>query len=182
MLSQRVVTSLAIAFGGVLGSLAALVRGEPIAAEPPPAPPELPVKRDRTPPASPPGEPAVSAAGAELSPAPAALEGLEAIQTAELACARGDGRACLDAAEAHEHGRGVTADPERARMLTGLGVQQFAVRCMDRVPAACLELAKLHKAGRGVAKDTVAADALVDRATMICSNRPSAPGCPGAQP
>jgi hypothetical protein len=190
MPSQRVVTSLAIAFGGVLGSAAALVGGAP---EPPPDVgrlPFAPIGRAhgetvaRAEPALPPPPRTAVAQAAEsvLTTGAQPLTGIDAVKNAELECSRGNGRSCLDAADAHEHARGIDRDPERARMLTGLGVQQFAIRCMDRVPAACLELAKLHKLGRGVAEDAVAANALVDRATMLCRAKPTAPGCPGEQP
>jgi hypothetical protein len=187
MLSQRVVTSLAIVFGGVLGSAAALVGGSSERA-PEKSLPFAPIGRGpaaereilvRPETALPPPPRAVTAAAARPPSDPALTSGADAVRSAELACARGDGIACLDAADAFREARGVDADQERARMLTGLGVQQFAIRCMDRVPAACLELAKLHKTGRGVAQDGVAANALVDRATMLCRAKPTAPGCPG---
>lgn len=187
MLSQRVVTSLAIVFGGVLGSAAALVGGpsERTAERPLPFPPigrgpaaeaEIFVRPET---AVPPPRQTMPAKTTAPHHDPSGPSGTDAVRSAELACARGDGIACLDAADAFREARGVDPDPERARMLTGLGVQQFALRCMDRVPAACLELAKLHKIGRGVAQDGVAANALVDRATMLCRAKPTAPGCPG---
>jgi hypothetical protein len=189
MLSQRVVTSLAIVFGGVLGSAAALVGGgrEHAPEEPLPFAPlgrgaagdgELIVRPETAVPPPPRTVPATTTARDALTSRAPAPSGVEAVKSAELDCARGDGLACLDAADAFRDARGVEADPERARMLTGLGVQQFALRCMDRVPAACL-VAKLHKVGRGVPQDGIAANALVDRATMLCRAKPSAPGCPG---
>jgi type IV secretory pathway VirB10-like protein len=196
MASNRVVTSLAIAFGGLLGSVAALVGGapEPAAPRPPaafapisrgPAAQSQPPLRPERPVPPPPTLPAATSAMAQPvpkpEPPPTAPTGAQAVRQAELECARGTGRSCLDAAEAYEEARGVGADPERARMLTGLGVQQFAVRCMQRVPSGCLELAKLHSSGRGVARDQRAADALVDRATMLCRARPGAQGCPGTE-
>jgi TPR repeat protein len=203
MASNRVVTSLAIALGGLLGSLAALVGGAPEPAAPGPAAafapisrapathsePRLLAERPIPPPprlsATPATLPAATSAIAQPAPAPEppppGPSDEQGVRQAELDCARGKGRACLDAAEAYRDARGVAADPERARMLTGLGVQQFAVLCMQRVPLGCLELAKLHGSGRGVAKDQKAADALVDRATMLCRNKADAPGCPGSE-
>jgi hypothetical protein len=197
MASNRVVTSLAVAFGGLLGAVTALVGGAPEPRVPSQPPPFAPISRapaGRSEPAIRPEQPippppTLPARTSANIPAPAAataeppppVSGEQAVHQAELECARGNGRACLDAAEALHDARGVTADPERARMLTGLGVQQFAQRCMQRVPAGCLELAKLHSAGRGVARDQKAADALVDRATMLCRARPDALGCPGTE-
>lgn len=194
MPSNRVVSSFAIAFGGLLGTLAALLGRNP--AEPPGAEklPFTPVGRtspmlEVTPAAATATEALPAAASAvSVEPPPAAprapdappISGETAVKQAELDCARGDGVACLAAGEAHQHGRGVAADAERARMLTALGVQRFATRCMARVPGACLELAKLHASGRGVSRDQRAADALVDRATMLCAAKPEASGCPGA--
>ncbi len=191
MPSNRIVTSLAIVFGGVLGSVAALVGPKPGATSAPSSLPFAPVSRGSDSlevtvraetPIPPPPELAAEArpAVAESEPEPIATEPVRDVKQAELACARGDGRACLDAAELYASAEG-GGDPERARMLTGLGVQRFAIRCMDRIPSGCLELAKLHNAGRGVARDQKAADALVDRATVLCRARPDADGCPGAE-
>jgi len=192
MPSNRTVSVLAIAFGGILGAAAALVgRGS----APPPGARELPFEPvswgpvQREPAladvrAEPPARRSPRAPSTTPRPAPAPdaelVSDRNAIKQAELACARGDGRACLAAGDAHLHGRGIAGDAERARMLTALGVQRFAIQCMDRVPKGCLELAKLHNTGHGVDRDEKAANALVDRATMLCRAKPDAPGCPGA--
>jgi TPR repeat protein len=204
MPSSRMVTTLAIALGGSLGALAAYVgnRAPELAAEPEPPAATAAAREEPTaaeqgspipaPPRPSPRPETISAAAAAPPPAPAPteapqvttvsfpeLESQAAVDEAELACARGDGRACLAAAQAFKSGGPIPIDLQRARMLTGLGVQKLASDCVARIPLGCLELAKLHAAGHGVTRDRAAADALVDRATMLCRARPDLSGCPG---
>ncbi|MCA9598810.1 MAG: hypothetical protein KC776_36110 [Myxococcales bacterium] len=172
---SRSTTSLAILAGAVLGALAAI-----LGPSPPPTPtsasarPFQPVSQVAAPRTTSAG-PTETAATVTLPPppppAPSAPPAMskDAIETAALGCARGDGAACLRAAT----GRAQSGADDRAELLRKLAVQRFAADCQSRKPEACSELARLYRDGVGVSASTTTADALDERVRSLCRARPS---------
>jgi hypothetical protein len=172
---SRSTTTLAIAAGTVLGALAAIVGPTP----PPAPPPNQPFKPVAQIGANPnPGADLPDASGRDSAPAatvdkaPRATpppKSDEDIQVAALACARGDGGACLSAAA----GRALAGADDRAALLRQLAVQRFAEGCQSRKPESCSELARLYREGIGVEQNLTTSEALDERVNDLCRAAPN---------
>ena len=114
-----------------------------------------------------PAEPGTEGEGAEGERPPVAAVSLgagapatdDSPASAELACANGDGLACVRAGAAAERGTD-SSGGARARQLYG-------VACMNRVGEGCWRLARLLKGGIGGAQDPVRARVLEQKACKL---------------
>lgn len=175
MSNSRAVTRLAIIVGAGVGALAAFMGGAPVPREatapartaeaPPPTPaaparPEPTITRSAPPaPPTPPPRPEPS----ELDAAPVA--------ELERRCALRQARGCLASARAFELGRGVPADPTKARLYRSLAVSLLDERCLGRDPESCSDLAELYSTGAGVVKNEATAGALTERTRELCKGK-----------
>ncbi len=86
-----------------------------------------------------------------------------------MACARGDGGACLSAAA----GRALAGEDDRAALLRKLAVQRFAEACQGRKPEACSDLSRLYREGIGVEQNLETSQALDERVADLCRAAPN---------
>ncbi len=170
---------MAILVGAGVGALAAFMGGAPSPRETPTparttsllplgeAAPARPEPTTAAPPASarpePPAPPAPKAEPSELTELPVA--------ELERQCALRRARGCLASARAYELGRGVGADPAKARLYRSLAVSLLDERCLGREAEACYDLGELYSTGSGVAKNPETARALTQRARELCAGK-----------
>ena len=168
-------TSWAALVGAGLGGLIATLGPGPVGPDPvkPPFTPagELAhTKADATPPLAPATTPSVRSPIRLPDAAPATKPDAAALS---LDCARGDPYACLDRADVADS----LGDSESATLHRRLAVRRLVERCAERRGEDCARLAVLYRNGSGVEQNSETADALHDRAVVLCRRRP-APGCP----
>lgn len=193
MFSSRIVTSIAIVIGAVLGAVAAVWVAA--RASPPSPDPERQrlVARGPGPSAAtsetaplhrwePPRGPRVPASApiAPVRPADALFEPLGSEQDrdrAEYDCGVGKGEACLRLSTTFERGAGVARDQAEAKRYQRLAIGMFVRQCETTGAYGCYALAQMHAAGRGMPASDVKAKALMDRARSLCRRR-SDPLCP----
>lgn len=177
MSNSRAATRLAIILGAGVGALAAFMGGAPRRSEAPaPAEPAPAAKPVQPAPARPERTVAVPPQSAPKAPPPTQKpepSELDAPPVAELEkrCALRQARGCLASARAFELGRGVPADPAKARLYRSLAVSLLDERCLSRDPESCSDLAELYSIGAGVVKNEATASALTERARELCKGK-----------
>ncbi len=169
-------TSWAVLVGAGLGGLIASLGPGPVRPETgkPPFPPVAELGRTKTDAATPRDPPAAPLpAHTSISLPDAAPVAKPAAAALSLDCARGDPYACLDRADVADS----LGDSETATLHRRLAVRRLVERCAERRGEDCARLAALYRNGSGVERNIETADALHDRAVVLCRGRP-APGCP----
>jgi hypothetical protein len=110
-----------------------------------------------------------------LAPKPSAplppLATPDELTAAEIKCYQKEPEACRRAADAHEAGRIVPRDAERARHYRKIELTQLVRNCERDSPNACLVLAERYQSGDGVARSARQTAALVDRARTLCRRK-----------
>jgi TPR repeat protein len=192
------VTYLAIALGGVCGTLTALVGSPPApdrgASQALPAkssPPALVSAPSRAPDASrvtspsqpnaaaapstsAPGTGAAVAAGSAAAPVNTASEGppppetKEALLRAEMHCDQKEAAACVLAARAYETGSAGPTDAEKAAKYRRIALTLWISQCDHNSALACFTLVEMYRSGRGVPQNERTADALLTRTRELC--------------
>jgi TPR repeat protein len=99
------------------------------------------------------------------------------LTAAEIKCYQKEPEACRRAADAHEAGRIVPKDAERARHYRKIELTQLVRNCERDSPNACLILAERYQTGDGVARSARQTAALVDRARTLCRRKANPTEC-----